>query len=49
MNSDWALDIMHKAPYITVSFTKPDGTAYGVPLSLASTDDHVWYFHCALE
>ena len=48
MNSDWALDVMRRAPYITVSFTRPDGTAYGVPLSLASTDDDTWYFHCAL-
>lgn len=36
MDSNWALEIMRKAPYITVSFTRPDGTAYGVPLSLAS-------------
>ncbi len=49
MNSDWALEIMRKAPYITVSFTRADGTAYGVPLSLASADGHVWYFHCALD
>ena len=49
MPADWALEIMRKAPYITVSFTRPDGTAYGVPLSLASTSDEVWYFHCALE
>lgn len=48
MNSDWALDVMRRAPYITVSFTRPDGTAYGLPLSLASTDDSTWYFHCAL-
>ncbi|MCD8292340.1 MAG: pyridoxamine 5'-phosphate oxidase family protein [Prevotellaceae bacterium] len=40
---------MHKAPYITVSFTRPDGTAYGLPLSLASADGRVWYFHGALE
>lgn len=49
MDSAWALDVMRKAPYITVSFTRPDGSAYGVPLSLASTDDMVWYFHCAHE
>ena len=49
MPADWALEIMHKAPYITVSFTRPDGTAYGVPLSLASTNGEVWYCHCALE
>ena len=49
MDSVWALEVMRKAPYITVSFTRPDGTAYGVPLSLAATDDLTWYFHCALE
>lgn len=48
MNAEWALDVMRRAPYITVSFIRPDGTAYGVPLSLASTDDDTWYFHCAL-
>lgn len=49
MDSQWALEVMRKAPYITVSFTRADGTAYGVPLSLASKDDETWYFHCALE
>lgn len=49
MDSNWALEVMRKAPYITVSFTMPDGTAYGVPLSLASTDDNTWYFHSAPE
>lgn len=49
MSSEWALEIMRKAPYITVSFTRADGTAYGVPLSLACVDDKVWYFHCAPE
>ena len=49
MDSQWALEVMRKAPYITVSFTRVDGTAYGVPLSLASKDDNVWYFHCAPE
>lgn len=47
MPSDWALEVMRKAPYITVSFTRPDGSAYGVPLSLASASDDIWYFHCA--
>ncbi len=49
MDSQWALDLMHKAPYITVSFVDADGQAYGLPLSLASDDDVNWYFHCALE
>lgn len=49
MSSEWALEIIRKAPYITVSFTRPDGSAYGLPLSLAAKDDNTWYFHCALE
>ena len=49
MNSEWALEVMHKAPYITVSFTDAPGRPYGLPLSLASADGVNWYFHCALE
>lgn len=49
MDSSWALEIMRKAPYITVSFTRPDGIAYGVPLSLANNGVDIWYFHCAPE
>ena len=51
MPTEWALEVMRKAPYITVSFTREDGTAYGLPLSLASAgeDGRVWYFHCAQE
>ncbi len=49
MDSQWALELMHKAPYITVSFTDAEGKAYGLPLSLASDDEVNWYFHCAME
>lgn len=49
MDSQWALEVMHKAPYITVSFVDADGVAYGLPLSLASSDGVNWYFHGALE
>ena len=49
MDSQWALEAMHKAPYITVSFIDEDGKPYGLPLSLASDDDVNWYFHGALE
>ena len=49
MDSEWALAVMRKAPYITVSFRRADGRAYGLPLSLACTDDMTWYFHCAPE
>ncbi|MBQ6064111.1 MAG: pyridoxamine 5'-phosphate oxidase family protein [Prevotella sp.] len=49
MDVVFALEVLDKAPYITVSFTRPDGSPYGVPLSLARTDDKNFYFHCALE
>ena len=49
MDAAFALEVLDKAPYVTVSFTRPDGTPYGVPLSLARTDDKTFYFHCAME
>ena len=29
MDSQWALEVMRKAPYITVSFIDEDGKPYG--------------------
>ena len=49
MDSQWALEVMHKAPYITISFIDEQGKPYGLPQSLASDDDVNWYFHGALE
>ena len=49
MDATFALEVLDKAPYVTVSMTRPDGTPYGLPLSLARTDDKTFYFHCALE
>lgn len=49
MDSQWAWEVLHKAPYITVSFTDATGRPYGLPLSLASADGVNWYFHCAPE
>ena len=48
-DADWALEVFDKAPYVTVSMTRPDGTPYGVPLSLVRRDDQTFYFHCADE
>lgn len=48
-DADWALDVFDRAPYVTVSMTRPDGTPYGLPLSLARDDDSTFYFHCAGE
>ena len=49
MDAAFALEVLDKAPYVTVSMTKPDGTPYGLPLSLARIDENTFYFHCALE
>lgn len=49
MPAEWALEIMDKAPYITVAMTDEDGTPYAVPLSLARLDEKTFYFHCAQE
>lgn len=48
-DAEWALDVFDRAPYVTVSMTRPDGTPYGVPLSVVRKDDSVFYFHCAGE
>ena len=50
MDVTFAFEVLDKAPYVTVSFTRPDGSPYGVPLSLACTDDKTFlHFHCAME
>lgn len=49
MDSAFAMEVFDKAPYVTVSFTLPDGKPYGVPLSLARTDEKTFYFHGATE
>ena len=49
MDATFALEVFDKAPYVTVSMTRPNGTPYGLPLSLARTDEKTFYFHCALE
>ena len=49
MDATFALEVLDKAPYVTVSFIRPDGTPYGLPLSLARTDERTFYFHCVLE
>lgn len=49
MDAAFALEVLDKAPFITVSFTRTDGTAYGLPLSLVRTDERTFYFHCASE
>ena len=46
---EWALDVFDKAPYMTLSMTRPDGTPYGLPLNVVRKDDTTFYFHCASE
>lgn len=48
-DADWALEVFDKAPFVTVSMTRPDGTPYGLPLSLVRRDERTFYFHCASE
>lgn len=48
-DSAWALEVFDKAPYVTVSMCRPDGTPYGLPLSLVRKDASTFYFHCADE
>ncbi len=49
MDAAFALEVLDKAPYVTMSMTRPDGRPYGIPLSLVRTDEKTFYFHCALE
>ncbi|MCQ2200714.1 MAG: pyridoxamine 5'-phosphate oxidase family protein [Bacteroidales bacterium] len=49
MSAEWALEVLDRAPYITMSMTDTDGMPYSVPLSLARTDEKTFYFHCAME
>ena len=49
MDAAFALEVLDKAPYVTVSMIKSDGSPYGLPLSLVRTDEKTFYFHCALE
>lgn len=47
-DAQWAMEVFDKAPFVTVSMVRPDGTPYGLPLSLVRKGD-VFYFHCAGE
>lgn len=48
-DAEWAMDVFDRAPYVTLSMTRPDGTPYGIPLSLVRKDEKTFYFHCAFE
>lgn len=49
MSAEWALEVLDRAPYITVSMIDADGMPYAVPLSLVRTDEKTFYFHGAME
>lgn len=48
-DAEWAFGVFDRAPYVTVSMVRPDGTPYGLPLSLVRKDSKIFYFHCAAE
>lgn len=48
-DAEWALAVFDKAPYVSVSMTRPDGTPYGLPLSVVRKNHDTFYFHCAGE
>lgn len=45
----WAYEVFDKAPYMTLSMTRPDGSPYGLPLNIVRKDATTFYFHCAAE
>lgn len=48
-STEWAFEVLDKAPYITLSMTRPEGTPYGLPLNMVRKDQTTFYFHCASE
>lgn len=48
-DSKWALEVFDRAPFVTLSLTRPDGLPYGIPISIIRKGDSTFYFHCAGE
>lgn len=48
-DAQWAFDVIDRAPFITISMVRPDGTPYGLPVNAARKDSTTLYFHCAAE
>ncbi len=48
-SAQWALEVFDKAPFVTLSMIRPDGTPYAVPLNMVRKNETVFYFHCAFE
>ena len=45
MDAEFALEVLDKAPYITVSMTRLDGTAYGI-LDISGEKSHLSGVEC---
>jgi hypothetical protein len=43
------LEIFDNSDFVTISIIDEDGNPYGIPLSIARTDESTFYFHCAKE
>lgn len=43
-DEQWAYEVFDRAPFVTVSMIRPDGTPYGLPLSLVRKDERTFYF-----
>lgn len=48
-DAQWALEVFDRAPYVTMSLVRADGTPYGVPVNMVRRDERTFYFHCAGE
>ena len=48
MPKEWAINIVDKCEWATLSTIDTDGMPYCIPLSIARIDN-VIYFHCAKE
>ncbi|MBM6828818.1 pyridoxamine 5'-phosphate oxidase family protein [Anaerotignum lactatifermentans] len=48
MDQQFAYGVLDRAPYATISMVRPDGSAYGIPISIVREEDH-FYFHSAME
>ncbi len=48
-SAQWAAEVFDRAPYVTLSLVRPDGTPYGIPVSVVRKNHDTFYFHCAAE
>lgn len=49
-DEQWALEVLARAPFVTMSMITPDGCEpYAVPISIVIKNAKTFYFHCAAE